>query len=58
MVKVTPGDRLDLVANRIYGDPLMFWRLCDANDAMDPVRMLAEAADDPSAALRAAIPQT
>jgi hypothetical protein len=58
LVKTAPGDRLDLLANRIYGDPLMFWRLCDGNDAMDPQRMLADAAEDPSATLRAAMPRT
>lgn len=57
-VSVVPGDRIDLLANRVYGDPLMFWRLCDANDAMDPLQMLVEAAGDPSAVLRAAMPQT
>ena len=58
LVRVSPGERIDLVANRVYGDPLMFWRLCDANDAMDPLRMLAEAAADPRATLRAAMPQS
>ena len=24
------GDRLDLLANRFYGDPQQFWRICDA----------------------------
>src|SRR5215469_5328737 len=58
LVKVVPGERIDLVANRVYGDPLMYWRLCDANDAMDPLQMLAEAAADPTASLRAAMPQS
>jgi hypothetical protein len=31
-----PGERLDLFANRTLGDPLLFWRIADANDAMDP----------------------
>jgi hypothetical protein len=56
-VNVSPGDRIDLVADRVYGDPLMFWRLCDANDAMDPLQMIAEAAGDSGAPLRAAMPQ-
>ena len=58
LVTVVPGDRIDLVANRVYGDPLMFWRLCDANDAMDPLQMLADAAGDRAAPLRAAMPQS
>lgn len=33
---VAPGDRLDLVSARYTGDPLGFWRVCDANDALDP----------------------
>lgn len=37
-----PGDRLDLIAARTLGDPLLFWRICDANDAMNPFDLLAE----------------
>jgi hypothetical protein len=33
---VTKSDRLDLVAARYYGDPLMAWLVCDANGAMRP----------------------
>ncbi len=33
---VRPGDRIDLVATRTVGDPEQFWRICDANDAVDP----------------------
>lgn len=33
---VVQGDRLDNLANRFLGDPEQFWKLCDANDAMDP----------------------
>ncbi len=33
---VTQGDRLDNLAARYLGDPELFWRLCDANDAMHP----------------------
>ena len=57
-VKVTPGERIDLVANRVYGDPLAYWRLCDANNALDPLQMLADAAADPTASLRASVPQS
>jgi hypothetical protein len=55
---VAPGDRLDLLSNRVYGDPLAFWRICDANDAMDPLDMLAEAAADPTRRLRVPLPQS
>lgn len=30
------GDRLDLLASRYYRDPLLFWRIADAADALDP----------------------
>ena len=30
------GDRLDLIAAKYLGDPLMFWLLCDANGAIRP----------------------
>lgn len=35
-VPVGEGDRLDLVTARTLGDPLQFWRVADANDAMNP----------------------
>ena len=57
-VAVAPGDRIDLLSNRVYGDSLAFWRICDANDAMDPRDMLSEAAADPTRRLRAPLPQS
>ena len=30
------SDRLDLVAARTEGDPLRFWRICDANVELNP----------------------
>ncbi len=33
---VGAGERLDLLAARVLGDPLQYWQLCDANDAMRP----------------------
>ena len=33
---VTQGERLDTIANVYLGDPLAFWRICDANGAMRP----------------------
>ena len=36
------GDRLDLITARTLGDPLQFWRICDANTAMDPLELFAE----------------
>ena len=33
---VQQGDRLDLLAAHYLGDPELFWRLCDANRALQP----------------------
>lgn len=33
---VAAGDRLDNLAARYLGDPLQYWRLCDANRALRP----------------------
>ncbi len=35
-VVVAQGDRLDLITARTLGDPEAFWRVCDANDALNP----------------------
>jgi hypothetical protein len=55
-ITVAPGERIDLVASRVYGDPLAFWRLCDAYDAIDPLSMINEAAAEPGSRLRAPLP--
>lgn len=52
-VTVTQGDRLDLVAARTLGDPEQFWRVCDANDAMNPADLEAE----PGRTVRVPVPQ-
>ncbi|HEY2069699.1 MAG TPA: hypothetical protein VGG48_09120 [Rhizomicrobium sp.] len=33
---VIQGERLDNIAAQYLGDPTLFWRLCDANNAMRP----------------------
>jgi hypothetical protein len=33
---VVQGERLDNIAAQYLGDPTLFWRLCDANNAMRP----------------------
>jgi nucleoid-associated protein YgaU len=53
-VTVAQGDRLDLIAARTLGDPEQFWRICDANNTMDPHDLTAE----PGQQLRIANPQT
>lgn len=37
---VQDGDRLDRIAAATVGDPEQFWRLCDANRALDPDELL------------------
>jgi len=52
-VTVQSGDRPDLLAARTLGDPTAFWRVADANDAMDP----GELVDQTGRALRVPLPQ-
>jgi hypothetical protein len=52
-VTVIQGDRLDLIAARTLGDPEQFWRVCDANDAMDPRELTAE----PGRSVRVPVPR-
>ena len=33
---VTQGERLDNITARYLGDPTQFWRVCDANEVLDP----------------------
>lgn len=33
--RVAPGERLDLVAARLLGDPHRYWRIADANPTAD-----------------------
>jgi nucleoid-associated protein YgaU len=33
---ITQGERLDNLAAKYLGDPELYWRLCDANNAMRP----------------------
>jgi hypothetical protein len=50
---VTEGDRLDLITARTLGDPEHFWRVADANDAMNPFDLTAET----GRVLRVPVPQ-
>jgi len=40
---VVDGDRLDSLANKFLGDPLLFWMIADANTATDPDELTSEA---------------
>jgi hypothetical protein len=34
--RVQQGDRIDVIAGALLGNPLSFWQLCDANLAAEP----------------------
>ena len=53
-VRFAEGDRLDLIAARTLGNPEHFWRICDAENAMNPVELESE----PGRTLRVPIPQS
>jgi len=36
------GDRLDTLAAKFLGDPLLFWMICDANGADNPDELTAQ----------------
>lgn len=36
---VTSGDRPDLLAHRTLGEPLLYWRVADANAVTDPFEL-------------------
>jgi nucleoid-associated protein YgaU len=50
---VRQGDRLDLIAAKYLGDPLIFWLICDANGAIKPEQLVAT----PGAVLNITMPQ-
>jgi hypothetical protein len=50
---VQQGDRLDLLAAKYLGDPLLFWLLCDANGATRPNKLV----ETPGAILNITMPQ-
>jgi hypothetical protein len=39
---VVVGDRLDNLAARFLGDPILFWMICDANGAENPDDLTSE----------------
>lgn len=38
---VVQGERLDTIAAHYFGDPLQFWRVCDANRTVRPTDLTA-----------------
>lgn len=51
-VSVQEAERIDGFAYRTLGDPQAYWRICDANDAMNP----AELVEDAGRRLRVPVP--
>jgi hypothetical protein len=39
---IAEGDRLDNLAAKFLGDPLLFWTICDANGLTDPDELTAQ----------------
>lgn len=52
-ITATRDDRLDLITAKTLGDPEQFWKVCDANNALNPRDLLA----DPVQTIRIPIPQ-
>ena len=50
---VHQGDRLDLLAAKYLGDPLLFWLICDANGAVRPHELV----ETPGQTLSITMPQ-
>lgn len=52
-VTVQAVDRIDLLTSRTLGDGEQSWRVCDANDAMNPFELFEER----DGVIRVAVPQ-
>lgn len=39
--RVEENDRLDNIAAKYFSDPELYWRLCDANGAMNPPELIS-----------------
>ena len=50
---IQQGKRLDHVTARTLGAPEQFWRVCDANNAMNPLELV----DEPGKTIRIPVPQ-
>lgn len=50
---VTQNERLDNITARYLGDPLQFWRVCDANNVLRP----EELTEEPGRIIRIVLPQ-
>jgi hypothetical protein len=50
---VVENDRLDNIAANFFGDPQLYWRLCDANGAVKP----SDLTEEPGCSLRITLPE-
>lgn len=41
LYRVQQGDRVDVIAATLLGNPLSYWQLCDANAAIEPPDVVA-----------------
>jgi hypothetical protein len=55
-ITVVAGDRLDNLAAQYLGDPQQSWRICDANGAMRPEALVADAGSTLSITLPEGVP--
>lgn len=53
---VVEGDRLDNLASKFLGDPLLYWMICDANGAIDPDELTTQVGRQIKIPLAASIP--
>lgn len=53
---IVEGDRLDNLAAKFLGDPLLFWMICDANGAGDPDELTAQVGRTIQIPIASAIP--
>lgn len=56
--RVQQGDRVDVIAGAILGDPLSYWQICDANLALEPADVVAVPGAFISITLPAGVPGT
>jgi hypothetical protein len=52
-VTSSQGERIDQLTHRTLGNPEHFWRVCDANDVLDP----AELTEIPGRTVRIPVPE-
>lgn len=53
---VVDGDRLDNLAAKFFGDPILYWMICDANNATDPDEVTAQVGQSIQIPLASSIP--